>query len=192
LQDLKQKTQTWTWSEILLAAGETDAALRRKLQRRQVKLDASPDGGPTQANLWDIARLRVSRHLCDLNFDAQRSFGLAELFVDLAYKNLMTGRQAFSADAGERQEFKYLVSLRANPIPGGVRIVTVLPDDPQRGLMELALAASDPQNVILPVHAFVLDAWHTLPNLPLDVAAWMNASRKKMHALQSRGDKRSI
>jgi hypothetical protein len=69
----------------LPAAGETDASLRRKLQR-QVKLDASPDGGPTQANLWDIARLRVSRHLCDLNFDAQLSFGLAKLFVDLAYK----------------------------------------------------------------------------------------------------------
>jgi hypothetical protein len=176
----------------LPAAGETDAALRRKLQRRQVKLDASPEGGPTRANLWDIARLRVSRHLCDLNFDAQRAFGLAKLCVELAYKTLMTGSQAFSADAGERQEFKYLVSLRANPIPGGVRIITVLPDAPQRGLIELALAASDPQNVILPVHALVLDAWHSLPNLPLDVAEWMNASRTKMRALQARGDKRSV
>jgi hypothetical protein len=170
----------------LPAVGETEATLRRKLQCHQVTLEATPDDGSTQANLWDIARLRVSRHLCDLNFDALRAFSLAKLFVELAYKNLMTGRQAFSAEAGERQEFKYLVSLRANPIPGGVRIVTILPHDPQRGLIELALAASDPQNVILPVHAIVLDAWHSLPNLPFDVAAWLYASRNNMHALQSR------
>jgi hypothetical protein len=70
-----------------------------------------------------------------------------------------------------------------------VRIITVLPDAPQRGVIELALGASDPQNVIVPVHALVLDIWGRLPNLPLKIAEWVLASKRKLHALESRSGK---
>ena len=67
------------------------------------------------------------------------------MLVEFAYKDLMRGREAFGAIAGQLQEITYVLSLRAQPIPVGVHIITVLPDAPQRGVIELALGASDPK-----------------------------------------------
>jgi hypothetical protein len=186
---LKQKAKTWLCSQVLLVLGETDTTLRRKLELGQVKLDATYSGEATEVNLWDIARLHIARHLRQLNFESERAFALAEMLVEFAYKDLMRGREAFSAIAGQLQEITYVLSLRAQPIPVGVRIITVLPDAPQRGVIELALGASDPQNVIVPVHALVLDIWGRLPNLPLEIAEWVLASKRKLHALESRNGK---
>jgi hypothetical protein len=186
---LKQKAKTWLCSEILLVLGETDATLRRKLELGQVKLDATYGGEATEVSLWDIARLHIARHLRQLNFESERALALAEILVEFAYKDLITGREAFSAIAGQLQEITYLLSLRAQPIPVGVRIIKVLPDAPQRGLIELALGASDPQNVIVPIHALVLDIWRRLPNMPLEIAEWVLASKRKLQVLESRSGK---
>ena len=56
-------------------------------------------------------------------------------------------------------------------------------------LIELALGASDPQNVIVPVHALVLDVWRRLPNLPLEIAEWALASKRKLRTVESRSGK---
>jgi hypothetical protein len=54
------------------------------------------------------------------------------------------------------------------------------PNDRARAFKELVLQATDPKNVIYPVHFVVLDAWSKLPDTPDDLQAWMNASREKM------------
>jgi hypothetical protein len=188
-RELKQKTKAWLCSEILPVLGETEATLRGKLELGHVKLEETYAGEATEVSLWDIARLHIAQRLRQLNFESERAFALAELLVALAYKDLMTGSEVFSAVAGQLQEITYVLSLRAQPIPVGVRIITVLPDAPQRGLIELALGASDPQNVIVPVHALVLDVWRRLPNLPLEIAEWVLASKRKLGTVESRSGK---
>ena len=167
----------------MAAVGETDAALRRKLQRDQVKLEAHADEGRTRATIWDIARMRVARYHCDIGLEAEQAFGLAKFLVDLAYKELISGAKSFTASAGGQQKFLFAVFFRVGPTPGGPRIISVNPDDPQSDLAEIGLQASNPRNIVVPLHELVLDAWYSLPNLPGDVAAWMEASSKKMRAL---------
>ncbi|HEY4981258.1 MAG TPA: hypothetical protein VII24_04790 [Pseudolabrys sp.] len=184
---IKQK-QTWGWSDILAAVGETPAAFRHKLRREQVKLEtADADETRTRATIWDIARLRVSRHLCDIGLEAEQAFGLAKFLVDLAYKDLIDGAN-FTESGGKRQEFLFAVFFRVGPMPGGPRIIRVKPNDPQAdqitALVEIGLQASNPQNIIVPIHKLVLDAWYSLPNLPGDVEGWMKATSLKMSALE--------
>ena len=93
-------------SQVLLVLGETDTTLRRKLELGQVKLDATYSGEATEVNLWDIARLHIARHLRQLNFESERAFALAEMLVEFAYKDLMRGREAFSAIAGQLQRLR--------------------------------------------------------------------------------------
>ena len=39
------------------------------------------------------------------------------------------------------------------------------------------------------VYALVLDIWGRLPNVPLEIAEWGLASKRKLHALESRSGK---
>ena len=179
---------TWGWADILAASNETDAALRRKLQRNQVRLEtAASDDARTRATLWDIARLRVSRHLCDIGFDAERAFDLAKFLVDLAYKHLIDATNSFTMSAGDRQEFIFAVFYREAIAATGPSIIRLNPngDKWRAGLEEIGLQATNPRNVIVPLHQLVLDAWSLLPDLPGDVKAWMDASSAKMKKLQS-------
>jgi hypothetical protein len=186
------KQQTWGWSSILGGAGETAAALRHKLQRGLVEIEsgAGMKGESSRATLWDIARLRVSRHLCDIGFEAGlgikegQAFGLAKFLVNLAYKELIDGEKFFTKSGGERQKFLFAVFVRVGLPPVGPRIILVDPDDSQSALEELALQTFNPQNVIVPIHKVVLDAWSSLPDLPGDVAVWMQATSSKMSALE--------
>jgi len=185
------KQQTWGWSEILAAVGETDAALRRKLQRKQIELEADADEGRTRATIWDIARLRVSRHLCDIGFDAERAFLLAKTLVDRAYKDLMSGNKTFTESAGKKQKFLFIVFFRVGATPGGGQVIEINPDnlDEQKSdLAELGLQAFDPKNVVVPIHKLVLDAWRLLPNLPGEIDVWISASRQKMINLLGEAD----
>lgn len=176
-----QPHHTWSWSEILPAVCETDASLRRKLQRGQVELEQGSDSTRTRATLWDIARLRVSRYLCDLNIEAKRAFALAEVLIERAYKKQMDGA-SFNQRSGEKQKFLYVIAQR----PGAnFRIVEVDPVAPDEGLIELGLvAASEPASIIVPVHPLILDAWYSLPNLTDDVAAWLRASSANLRRLK--------
>jgi hypothetical protein len=190
------KQQTWGWSEILAAVGETDAALRRKLQRGQVTIEsgAGMKGEPARATLWDIARLRVSRYLCDIGFEAGigfkegQAFGLADFLVNLAYKELIDGEKSFTKSGGERQKILFAVFVRVGLTPVGPRIISVDPDDAHASLQEIALQTFNPQNVIVPIHKLILDAWGSLPDLPGEVEVWISASRKKMISLLGEAD----
>ena len=180
---IKQK-QTWGWSDILAAVGEPPAALRHKLRRGQVKLEtADADEARTRATIWDIARLRVSRHLCDIGLEAEHAFGLAEFLVDLAYKDLISGK-SFTKHGGERQKLIWAVFVRVGPVPVGPRIISVDPDNTKSAIEEIALQAFNPQNIVVPIHKLILDAWYSLPNLPGDVEVWMRATSSKMSALE--------
>jgi hypothetical protein len=180
-----ENQMTWGWSDILMAVGETDAALRRKLQRDQVRFEAERVNGRTRATIWDIARLRLSRHFCSIAMEPKEAFSLASFVIDLAFKDLITDGK-FTAAAGKKQGIVFAVFRKSEGITATPRLIRVNPSDPKqraKAFKELALLASDPENGIFPVHWAVLDAWSKLPDIPGDLQAWINASREKMQGI---------
>lgn len=179
--------QTWPWGDVVNAVETTSGALRREIQRGKVELEHASEQR-TQATLGDIARLRISRFLSDAGIEAgrdkKRSFGLAKLFIADAYGHLLSGKTAFTVTAGEQQQFVYPIFNRKTRTVGPIiRLDPQATDaEKQAKLRELAQQAARPENLIVPIHRLVLDAWYSLPDLPGDVAAWMRASSHKLDA----------
>ena len=168
------RAQTWGWAEAVQASGETDASLRRKLERGQIELPTT-EGGRTRVTLQDIAVLRVSRHLCDLGFQVERAFGLAKF----AIKEL---------DGADDHMLLYLLTSRSAAGPGGVRVLRFdMTDPPERAKArrELLAALHDTQNVLVPIQGLISDAFYTLPDLPGDVAKRLQTWSANINALQS-------
>jgi hypothetical protein len=180
------KQPTWGWSDILAATGYTDAALRRQFQRKQVEFEALPVNGRTRATIWDIARLRISRHFCYIGMEPKEAFGLAKIITGLAYRDSIEGR-GFTTAAGKKQRIIFAVCLRQKGTPAELpRIISIDPNDTDyaaKAFKELVLQTTNPDNGILPVHWFVLDAWSKLPDLPENMSAWIDISRKNMQRI---------
>lgn len=176
-----KNVQTWGWADVLAATMETDAGLRRKVQRGQVEFEGSGDDARTSATLWDIANVRVMRHLCDLGFEPARAFGIAKLAVKKAYGEIKSGKKVFSAHNAETQTIVFLVVKRdAAPNLAGVRLVSINPANPELGKEELWRAMSDTTSVVVQIHHLVRDAWYALPNLPPAVANWLKTGTQAM------------
>lgn len=182
MRSQSKKQQTWTWSDTVAATGETDASLRRKLQRSQVVINSS-ESGRTEATLWDIAILRVARHLCDLGFEAASAFSLAKGAIEHAYKDLITGRSLFGVQQAKQQAILYLAMTRSAGRVGGPTFISISPDHPEDGRKELLLRVSYPNNVVVPIQSLVTDAWYSLPNRPADVSDWLRAMGQQMDQL---------
>jgi hypothetical protein len=168
------RAQTWGWAEAVEASGETDASLRRKLERGQVALPTT-EGGRTRVTLKDIAVLRVSRHLCDLGFQVERAFGLAKFAV----KEL---------DGADDHVLLYLLTSRSAAGPGGVRVLRFDMTDPGKraeARRELLHALHDARNVLVPIQGLISDAFYTLPDLPSDVAKRLQTWSANIEVLQS-------
>jgi hypothetical protein len=177
--------QTWGWSDTLASTGYTDAALRRQEQRGQVQFEADRVKGHIRATLWDIARLRLSRHFCYIAIEPKEAFGLASFIIDLAFKDLIEGGK-FTTSTGKKQSIVFAVFRKSEGATPTPRLIRVDPGEPKyraKAFKELALVATDPENGILPVHWAVLDAWSKLPDIPEDMQAWINASREKMQGI---------
>jgi hypothetical protein len=173
--------QTWGWAEALRASGETDASLRRKLQRGQIKL-AKTSSGRTKVTLRDIAVLRVSRVLCDIGVDAKRAFDLAKKAVAEVFKEehpplsiafLIMRRTS----DGTAIDYEYEFIKLTTPTEYARQIIAIMrPEDPER----------PPGSVIgSPVQAMVIDAWSGLPNLPEAIATLVRKHAEEMARLQN-------
>ena len=177
--------QTWNWKDILKATGYTDAALRRQEQRGKVKIEAERVSTQVRATLWDVARLRLSRHFNYIGIDPKAAFDLATFIVNLAFGELMKSEK-FTVASAKKQSIVFAVfrnSENEAPAPRLIRI-----DPSERGyrtkaFKELGLVVTDPENSLFPVHWAVLDAWSKLPDLPEDIQAWIAASREKMQGI---------
>jgi hypothetical protein len=178
--------QTWGWSEVLAATGYADAQLRRQEQRGQVEFEGGQVNGRTRATIWDIAKLRVTRHLCYIGMEPKRSFGIAKVIINLAYKDLI-GDRKFTAAAGKKQQIIFAVCLREGGHVAPPRIITVDPSEPDyaaKAFKELVLqVTTNPGVGLLPVHSLVLDSWSKLPDLPVNMRAWIDVSRERMQGI---------
>jgi hypothetical protein len=178
--------QEFGWSEILAATGYTDPALRRPMQREQVEFEAPAVNGRTRANIWDIARLRVTRSFVDLGMESKEAFGLAKLLVDHAFKALIEGRHKFTEASAKKQRIMFAVMYKSDGQVTAPRIISADPSDTQdcaSCFKELALQATNPQSIIIPLHWLVLDSWSKLPDLPESMRAWIAASQSQMQAI---------
>ena len=140
--------------------------------------------------IWDIARRRVSQHLCEtIGCEAGQASGLAKFLIEHAYEDdLISGAKSFTGSGGERQKFIFAVFHKVGAAAAGPRIISINPDDPQSDLAELKLQKSNPQNIIVSIHTLVIDAWDGLLNLPGEVEVWISTSRRKMISLLGEAD----
>jgi hypothetical protein len=176
-----ENQMTWGWSDILLSTGFTDAALRRQTQRKQVEFEAPAVNGRIRATIWDVARLRISRHFCYGGTEPKEAFGLAKSITGLAFSDLIEGRR-FTKAAGKKQRIIFAVCQKGASAPRP-HIISIDPSGPgyaAKAFKELVLQTTNPHNGILPVHWIVLDSWSKLPDLPENMHAWIDASREKM------------
>lgn len=174
--------QVWGWGDVIAATRETDGGLRRKMQRGEIP-NLVTENGRTKATLWDIAIIRLMRHLTDSGSDVGRAYGFAKLAIERAYKGLIKGSTTFNKRTGAEQELIYLSAPRVGKGIGGLRIIAIDPSKPELGKAELLLALSDTRNVIVPVPVLLSEAWYSLPDLPDHVAAWLKATSANLEKL---------
>lgn len=168
---------TWSWGDILAASGESDAALRRKVQRNQVAFDAQLENGRVRANIWDVARLRVSRYLSN-RFEAKEAFALASNLVSDGYSELIKGRTRFTDANGKKQAIIFVFWPDESGADLAPLTMQIDPGEGSGALAQLGREAGNPGRFLVPLHHLVLEAWEKLPDLPEGMDSWVKASRE--------------